>query len=71
MIFKVLFISLFNLASAIKSNSLDPVGESSAELLLNHVFENYDKRIRPFAAENIAVHIEMTIVLGILIEIVS
>uniref|UniRef100_A0A915E627 Uncharacterized protein n=1 Tax=Ditylenchus dipsaci TaxID=166011 RepID=A0A915E627_9BILA len=37
--------------------------------LLKHILDNYDKRIRPFADENRAVVVEMTIVLAILTEL--
>lgn len=55
---KVLFIfPLLGVVVALKSSDLSV--ESSTETLLNHVFENYDKRIRPYAEENVPVKIDM------------
>lgn len=62
---KVLIFSLFGVVIALKSTDY----ESSTETLLNHVMENYDKRIRPYSENHSAIIIDMTIVLGILIEI--
>lgn len=45
------------------------LGDPSA--LLDHLLDSYDKRVRPFADIDRPVIIEMTIVLGILTEIVS
>jgi hypothetical protein len=49
----------------------DNSAESATESLLDHVFSNYDKRIRPFSESHNPVKVQMTIVLGILIEILS
>ena len=57
-LFTILFKLFYNL------------GISPAETLLNDMFHGYDKRIRPFAANNTPVMVDMTIVLGILIELV-
>lgn len=55
---KVLFIfPLLGVVVALKSS--DSNSESSTEVLLNHVFENYDKRIRPFAEDSVPVKIDM------------
>ena len=43
----------------------------NSENLLKSLFKNYDKRIRPYADNGTAVIVHMTIVLGILIELVS
>uniref|UniRef100_A0A915EH17 Neurotransmitter-gated ion-channel ligand-binding domain-containing protein n=1 Tax=Ditylenchus dipsaci TaxID=166011 RepID=A0A915EH17_9BILA len=42
--------------------------EATHSSLMNKLFSNYDKKIRPYADNKTAVHVQMTIVLGILIE---
>lgn len=44
------------------------VGDPTA--LLDHILDNYDKRIRPFTDANRPVVVEMTLVLAILTELV-
>lgn len=38
--------------------------------LLEHLFKSYDRRVRPYADNKTAVYVHMTIVLGIMIEMV-
>uniref|UniRef100_A0A914YVC6 Neurotransmitter-gated ion-channel ligand-binding domain-containing protein n=1 Tax=Panagrolaimus superbus TaxID=310955 RepID=A0A914YVC6_9BILA len=54
----------------IQARVLDAVKNiSTSENLINHIFQGYDKRVRPYAINNIPVMIDMSIVLGILIEL--
>ncbi|KAI6236501.1 Neur-chan-LBD domain-containing protein [Aphelenchoides besseyi] len=54
------------LAMNSRSNS---TGMSTTSMLMNELFANYDRRIRPFAEEHRPVQVHMSIVLGILIDI--
>ncbi|KAI6214062.1 Neur-chan-LBD domain-containing protein [Aphelenchoides besseyi] len=64
----LVFFFLFLSALAMNSRS-NSTGMSTTSMLMNELFANYDRRIRPFAEEHRPVQVHMSIVLGILIDI--